>query len=257
MNIALVMGATKASDVAGSIASTFLLLLMIVVLGLIYVFFVRPRNQSGTAAFTLQPDEWVVIKASSGTSRKRGGIDLLGSGTIKSIGSSLLSNSGSTKSIVLTNRNIIVVAFGSALQAKANVDYLPIHQIRVIDGRPSVRVESDGVTWDLEVYFSDAREIFKFQDEDECRIWAENLNMIVNRQFDGLITELVQRKQGVSGLSETLRGAIGAFKSTLGSKQTPPEPMRVAGKCSACGAPITGYSGSSISCGYCDSYQKL
>ncbi|MBH0054435.1 hypothetical protein I6E74_09660 [Salinibacterium sp. SWN139] len=60
---------------------------------------------------------------------------------------------------------------------------------------------------------------------------------------------------GAELVAGVMKDTLGVFKSRLGVKSG--TPVKLAVKCSSCGAPVAGVQGQRVACEYCGSAQQL
>ena len=194
------------------------------------------------AKYTLQPDEWVVMESEPGARH------------VVQSGSPWQQRSNSFLTIVLTNQNIILVSTARSGKAKGT-KYFPLNQINVADGHPQIFATSRSGSNHLEIHFQSGEETFAFRRKKELNAWAENIAKLLAGD-DDFSTSKDKAIPGVAYLAGSLKDTFGAVKSSLGLEPTAGSD-KVAGKCGACGAPLTGRVGAVIRCRYCDSDQQL
>ena len=159
--------------------------------------------------------------------------------------------------LILTNLNLVLLKKGMFGNVKGVVSF-PLNQIKVYDQRAQAVIGRAGNgTNVLEVYLLNGQETFSFQfgGKRKLNIWVAKLNELVTGH-DASAEEVAGMALPGAGLvAGVLHDTIGVFRSKMGSASS--GPAKVADKCSACGAPISGYKGQTVVCEYCDSAQQL
>jgi hypothetical protein len=162
-----------------------------------------------------------------------------------------------TDALILTNLNLVLVEKGFFGKSKG-IRVFPINEVKVDSGQAQAVVGQDkNGTPALEVYFMDGEEKFTFQSGGKKKIltWAAGINQVVTGQEPPVEQETGMALPGTELVAGLLKDTIGVFKAKLGSKTD--APVKVAGKCTACGAPISGTCGSAVACEYCGTVQQL
>jgi hypothetical protein len=189
--------------------------------------------------YNLQPNEVVILKDES----------------VAHGGSGL--RSGYTNELILTNLNLVLLKKGVFGNSKGALTF-PVNEIKVYNEQAQAAIGKARNGADLlEVYFVNGEQEFRFQAGGKKKLneWIVKINHVVTgqegpvRQASGMALPGAERVAGV------LKDTLGVFKSKFGSKSD--APVKVAGKCRACGASLTGYQAQTITCEYCDSAQQL
>ena len=189
--------------------------------------------------YTLQPDEWVVIEGEPGAYHRAP------SGRMSS----------STLAIVLTNRNIILVTSSPRGRPKG-VRYFPLNHIIIASDHPRITQTSRGGLNLLEIHFQGGVETFAFRRKKELIAWSDIISKLLSGDTDGFSAASNRAIPGVAAVAGSLKDTFGAVKSSLGL-ESGSKPKPVAGKCTSCGAPVSGKSGGVVRCRYCDSNQQM
>jgi hypothetical protein len=193
--------------------------------------------------YTLQPDEWVVIESEPGAHH------LAPTGLLRQpLGTS-------SQTIVLTNRNIILVSIGLMGKPKG-ARYFPLNQIKIADGHPQIVTTSRTGSNLLEIHFQSGVETFAFRRKKELRAWSENIAKLLAGDTDDFSAARDKAIPGVAYVAGSLKDTFGAVRTSLGL-DSGSRSGQVAGKCAACGAPLSGNTGDVVRCQYCDSDQQL
>lgn len=175
--------------------------------------------------------------------------------------------------LVLTNQHIILINKGIFGNVK-NVQYYNLNQIKVFNNKVQVLVRrKQNGSPILDVYFINGQESFGFESKRKALQWAEHIALLVGGQ-DVEIGNLGKQIGGefdsfaeqLTDVADQLREQVGlageSFKLALGIrphdiKKNKPVNERVATKCYACGAPLSGIKGQIIKCQYCDTDSQL
>src|SRR3954471_21080337 len=163
-----------------------------------------------------------------------------------------------TDDLMLTNVNLVLVKKGIFGNGKGVMTF-PLNQIKVWDGRAQVMLgKASNGRPALEVFFIDGHETFAFQSGGKRKIadWVDRINQVVT----GTAPPTQPQRMGVAlPGAEVVAGALAdtfkVFKSKFGT--TAEAPQQVSGKCRSCGAPVSGFQGRQVTCGYCDTTQEL
>lgn len=160
--------------------------------------------------------------------------------------------------LILTNLNLVVLKkkgmFGSAKEVRT----FPVDQIKVYNGQAQALIGKSRHGSDLlEVYFLGGQETFAFQSGGKKKLnaWIAKINESVTGEQAPTHQAGAMAVPGAEMVAGVLRDTLGVFKTRLGSK--PASPMKAAGKCGGCGAPVTGLQGQTTTCEYCGSAQQL
>ncbi|MGB3415018.1 MAG: hypothetical protein WBA28_09930 [Microbacteriaceae bacterium] len=159
--------------------------------------------------------------------------------------------------LLLTNLNLVLVKKTMFGKTKGVLTF-PLNQIKVFNKRAQALIARSSNGSDLlEVYFLNGQEKFAFQSGGKRKIneWISKINQaatgedIPSDESSGLAIPGVELVAGV------LKDSLNVFKSKLGYKTE--TPSKVAGKCLGCGAPVSGFSGQTVTCEYCNSAHQL
>lgn len=175
-------------------------------------------------------------------------------------GSGMLSNH--TDELVLTNLHLIWVNKGMLGNVKRTEHY-PLSLIKVRDGRVQALASQDrGGLHQLEVYLQTSVEAFRFPSGGKKL--AEKWSAAVDQAVTGNETTPRSSGRALPGaalVADTLRGTFDQFRTSFGGAPAAPvaapAPSRSAAPCPSCGAPISGISGSTAKCEYCDMETRL
>jgi hypothetical protein len=85
--------------------------------------------------------------------------------------------------------------------------------------------------------------------------WASKINLAVTGGDSSGPESAGMAIPGAAMVAGVLKDTYGVFKAKLGSGTD--APVKVAGKCTACGAPLSGTRGSTTTCEYCGSAAQL
>lgn len=190
------------------------------------------------ANYNLQPNEVILLKDES----------------VRHGGGSLANYSDE---LILTNLNLVLVKKGMFGKSKGIHTY-PLNQVKVYNHEAQARIGNTRNGAVLEVYFLNGEEQFAFQNGGKKKVldWAAKINEAVTGQSASQVVGGPSKAlPGTELVAGMLKDTLNAFKSKRGS--TSDAPATVAAKCSACGAPVAGRQGQSITCEYCGSAQQL
>lgn len=179
--------------------------------------------------FDLNPDEYVVMKCEA---VMHGGF-----------------MSAYTDGLVLTNQCIILISRGMLGNTKRR-QRLPLRDVKVFDGRPQA-VASD---CDLEIYFRDRQETFRFRQKKEAKAWAKNICALLDGSGGDFVAAKDKAIPGAEYMAESLKDTIEAVKRPFRPK---PRTKTVVKGCASCGASLSGATGQVVQCDHCRSHQKL
>ncbi|WP_233200509.1 hypothetical protein [Cryobacterium sp. M15] len=162
-----------------------------------------------------------------------------------------------TDELILTNLNLVLLKKGVFGNSKG-VHTFPLNQVKVYNQQAQATIGKAPNHSDLlEVYFLNGQEKFSFQSGGKKKLneWIAKINQVVTGQDAPAQQASVMALPGAELIAGVLKDTLGVFRSKLGSKSG--APMKGAGKCRACGAPMTGYQGQTVTCEYCSSAQQL
>jgi len=165
-----------------------------------------------------------------------------------------------TNELILTNLNIILVNKSQFGKTKG-VQYYPLNQIKVFDGKASALLskQRSGLP-QLEIYFMQGQEAFGFESKQEVLKWVSNINQLLVGKVVGIDDSDDMTLPGTAQIVEPLKATIDAFKGAFSLKSETKQEVSqevVTGKCTACSAPISGVKGQAVKCQYCGSDQQL
>jgi len=144
-----------------------------------------------------------------------------------------------------------------------NVQQIPLNSIKINNGKAQVMVNKVGVeSPKLTIFYLSGQETFEFvgKSEDDLKVMANAINKAITKKDEDLYEVKSYTIIGAALAAEVLKDTVNVFKDAFGvkgNKQNTPINERVAKKCIACGAPISGQKGQVISCEYCDSDQQI
>jgi hypothetical protein len=163
-----------------------------------------------------------------------------------------------TDELILTNLNLVLVKKGVLGNSKGIRTY-PLNEIKVYNQEAQARIgkaRNGGAL--LEVYFVNGEEQFSFQSGGKKKVldWATKINEVVTGQTAPEIGSGPSLAiPGAELIADMWKDTLDVFKSKRGSKYD--TAARVAAKCRACGAPVSGRQGQPITCEYCGTAQQL
>lgn len=162
-----------------------------------------------------------------------------------------------TSELILTNLNLVLVKKGILGNGKGILVF-PIKQIKVYNGQAQALVgkKSNGRPA-LEVHLLNGEETFDFQSGGKKKIlaWTAKINQVATGEEAPVERDSGRALPGAETVAGVLKDTVGVFSSRFGSKTN--GPAKVARNCSACGAPVSGTQGLTISCEYCGTAQAL
>lgn len=159
--------------------------------------------------------------------------------------------------LILTNLNLVLIEKGIFGNRKG-IRVFPLKQIKVYNGQAQALIgEATNGSPVLEVYFLDGQEKFDFQGGGKAKVleWTAKINEVLTGQKAADIRDSGNALPGAGLVAEMVKDTVDVFKAKLGTKVG--EPGKVAGKCGACSAPISGTRGSTVTCDYCGTAQAL
>lgn len=201
------------------------------------------KGDSDMSEYQLRPDESLVMKSDR----------VLYGGVM----------SGYTNELVLTNKNIVLIKKGIMGKAKG-IQHFPLNQVKVFDGKAqAISSKQQNGYPQLEVYLINSQEKFGFESKREVEKWVTSINQLLTV---GSVSTNDAAKYAIPGtevLADTLKGTVDTFKNAFGVRSSKKANSSVdshgsiAGKCTSCGAPISGIKGQLVTCQYCDTSQQL
>ncbi len=166
---------------------------------------------------------------------------------------------GYTDELILTNLHLVLISKGVFGNTKG-IQTFPLNQIKVFDGQAQALLDrTGGGNPQLDVYFLNGEESFKFQSKKEVLKWIANINKLVTGNEANANNSSSMAIPGAAYVAETLKGTMDTFKQTFGikSKNTNETDVKVVIKCNSCGASVSGKKGQTVRCQYCDSQHHL
>lgn len=198
------------------------------------------------AGFEFGPDEYVVLKAQE--------VKLDASGFSRSMSRS--------SELMLTNRNIVYSRKGITGKVKG-YDVYPLANIRLVDGRPQVRLDSSEFMEEkLEVSFKDGLVSFVFGSLDnkkEIREWIGEIFRLVTGEEaseEALGKGKVEEFFDEENLADSVGRIFGSFQNALDRKRREAA-GDVSMRCPSCNASVKGRPGDTVECPFCGSYITL
>ncbi|MGW6175299.1 hypothetical protein ACWF5H_17565 [Arthrobacter sp. NPDC055138] len=162
-----------------------------------------------------------------------------------------------TDELMLTNLNLVLLRKGMFGNSKGVLTF-PVNQIKVHNQQAQAVIGKATNGSDLlEVYFLNGQEKFAFQSGGKRKLneWISKINYAVTGEEVSVQQGSGMALPGAEMVAGVLKDTLGVFKSKLGSKSE--APVKVAGKCRGCGAPVAGFQGQAVTCEYCGSAQQL
>ena len=178
----------------------------------------------------------------------------------------LLDRSGEERldEVVLTNKNLILVNTASQGLFK-RTRYLkrcPLDKIASPNGIPQAIASKHKNDYCLQVIFDDETIALRFPANPKrtAERWAEGIRNAALGNLSGIRTEDVLPPE-VADLVDGAKGIFGAVfaggKKQPNASEVPKRPARITKKCVGCHAPLTGHTGETVTCAYCDTKQTL
>jgi hypothetical protein len=167
-----------------------------------------------------------------------------------------------TDELVLTNLHLIWVNKGIVGNVK-RVEYLPLALVKVFNDQAQARLSKSGNGIpQLEVFFQNGEEVFKFQSGGKREIakWIDAINRAVTGNGAGVGGPASKALPGTGVVAETLRDTLGQFRASFGGGKgsgAQAQSERVSTQCPGCGASISGITGTVARCEHCDSESRL
>lgn len=165
------------------------------------------------------------------------------------------SGSSYSHELLLTNLNLVLLKKGFFGGSKG-VFKFPLNEIKVYDQQAqAVLGKASNGSAVLDVYFRNGQEQFAFGSGGKKKIneWVSKISQVVTGESGPQAGGRVL--PGAEVVAGVLKDTLVVFKTRLGSKSD--GPVKVAGKCAGCGAPLAGLQGKAITCEYCGSAQQL
>ncbi|MBX3116955.1 MAG: hypothetical protein KF808_06385 [Cryobacterium sp.] len=162
-----------------------------------------------------------------------------------------------TDELMLTNLNLVLVKKGMFGNSKGVLTF-PLSQIKVFNQQAQAVVgKAPNGTNLLEVYFLNGQEKFAFQwgGKNKINEWIAMIRRAVTGEEAPAQQTASMALPGAEMVAGVLRDTLGVFKSKLGAKSE--VPVKTAGKCRGCGAPVAGFQGQTVNCEYCGTAQQL
>ncbi len=159
----------------------------------------------------------------------------------------------------LTNKNIILNK--EKILSKSEEKY-PLSELKVIDGSSQIMVERNCVT----LAFINGIIQLDFMNENSAIRFADNVNHIVTGEPIGTIAKtddsyiLSTVSNAISSTISTIAGGFASGIGRVGNMKSEIDRQQngvVTKRCVGCGAPLSGMSGDSVVCSYCDTRQNL
>jgi len=169
--------------------------------------------------------------------------------------------------LLLTSMSIYFVTSKGLFSTKRDYQRIPISQISTVGGKAQIVVQKDG---EMILNLKNGRETFKFYNDDfilsgqkaqkEAVKWAEAIEQVVfgEQNSSGNSSRMIIPE--IEIVADAIGETVGVFKNALGIKSKQSQQNfseRIAGRCSFCGAPVSGKRGQIVRCSYCDADQHL
>lgn len=170
--------------------------------------------------------------------------------------------------LTLTNRNLIYVwqirkMFGKGTEHE---DVYPLSRLKVLDGVVQAKYAEKNDLAVLDLFFATDEVSFVFETGDKYSSrklvaqWLDAISQVTTGLPSSQAAELRKTIPSVEMLAGAIKGTFDVFAKTftgktMDSQENTEEQVTV--KCIGCRAPISGRSGMTIQCRYCDTTQTL
>ncbi len=166
--------------------------------------------------------------------------------------------SNSNDKLILTNKRIVYVHTNFVGYVKDTCDYY-LNQIKIVNNKPKIYFGETSILSDeLSIEFYNGTVTFKLSLID-VRKWHNKINHILVGEEITSRKSIMEKNMKQFGSQGKILGTIGAVKDALGIVSGPQAPVSVSvtTKCIGCMAPLSGKTGDTITCKYCDTTQTL
>jgi hypothetical protein len=173
----------------------------------------------------------------------------------------------SSGELILTNLNLIFLIEKRGMFKTTYIPQIyPVNQIKVFNGKAQVVAGKNG---NIDIFFINGQESFRFGDdgalfggkkgEKEAAKWVAAVNQLITGQATEIDLSGNTALSGTEFIAGSIKGTLDTFKGALGIKTKDDNklPEKIATKCSACGASVSGLQGQIINCQYCGTEQQL
>lgn len=162
--------------------------------------------------------------------------------------------------LMLTSQNLVVLVKGTFGGVKS-IKTFPVNQIKSFNNQAqAILTKTNGGYPQVEVFFMNGQqENFGLQSKKDATNLISKINQLVTGEDVEVDVATRSAIPGTEIIADALGGTVDAFKGAFGfkSKKSSDSDEKVAGKCSFCGAAITGKKGQVTRCPYCDAEQQL
>lgn len=177
-----------------------------------------------------------------------------------------INSSPFTNDLVLTNRHLIVVSKSYLLGRPRSTQKYRLDKITVINGQAVLKIEKrDGFKeFHIQLKTGEKLVIISSRGEDFA-YFASQINMLLT----GMATIPNETSRTAADeVAEAFQNAFAVFdprtyfgrrkpNSNQQQQQAVQTPRQTSSQCIGCHAPIAGYTGQVVTCGYCDTEQRL
>ena len=163
------------------------------------------------------------------------------------------SASGSV-TLVLTSQRLIQINRDFWGNDKSSAKF-SFSEIKNSNGKPNVLVgkSADGASR-LEVYFNSFEKYYTFQNRSAEKKWAAEI-VKAYKIYTAEAKKKVQAKEDTASVLAPIKNAFTVVKQTLAIKAGTGKQKTI--KCPRCGAEVTGETGTSVTCPYCETNLQI
>lgn len=166
--------------------------------------------------------------------------------------------------LVLTDNSINFYELNLLRTSIKNQEKIYLSSISVLNGKPRVEIGWNAYKScnTLVIYTSGQKKEYCFSGQTphhEVYKWEEMIYFLITGEQlpDEGLDELKEFKDAIiaggKAIGEAAASLVGNYKKKINNIIKSKEKVLITIKCNHCGAPITGYTGDSVRCKYCDS----
>ena len=164
----------------------------------------------------------------------------------------------STCDLVLTNWHLMMASKTLFMGRTKSVMKHRLDTISVMNGRAQVKIEKTGGIRQLLIQLKTGEKltITSAQKEDFTG-FVSQINLLLTGTA---AAPVVESNDPLDHLAESFQNVFSIFggrNDSVQQQQPVQAPYEVSSKCAGCHAPISGYTGQVVTCGYCDLEQRL
>lgn len=170
--------------------------------------------------------------------------------------------------LILTNKNLIYVWQIRKMFSRGteHEDVYPLSRLKVLDGVAQAKYSEKNDLAVLDLFFAMGEVSFVFETGDKYSSrklvaqWLDAVSQAATGLPSSQAAELRKTIPGMEMLAGAIKGTFDAFAKTFTGKAADTQETvgkQVTVKCIGCRAPISGRSGMTIQCRYCDTTQTL